>query len=156
RAELHGPKRPRGRFGAVRGRFREQRELLDAARTLPDAGASAVGTRIAATDDHDPLAPGIDEGLLIDGVAGEPAVLLGEKVHREMDAAQRTARDVELARGLRAARQTDRVEVASQRVDGNVLADIDARSQDDAFRRELGEAAVQDGLLGLAAGAGVA
>ena len=126
--------------------------MPDIARALADAGAGAVGAGIAATDYHDPLAPGIDEGLLIDGVAGEPAILLGEKVHREMDAAQRTARDVELARGLRAARQTDRVEVASQRVDGNVLADIDASSKDDAFGRELREAAVQHGLLELEVG----
>src|SRR5919201_6763508 len=86
-AQLHRPQWPGCRAGAFGRWLRDQRELLNAPRALPDAGAGAVGAGVAAADDHDALAPRIDERFLIDGIAGKTAILLREKVHREMDAA---------------------------------------------------------------------
>ena len=48
-------------------------------------GAEAVGSGVAAAEDNDALALGLDAARGIDGLAGVQAVLLGEVLHGEVD-----------------------------------------------------------------------
>ena len=78
-------------------------------RPSDDAIAQAVGTGIAAADDDDVLAGG--ENLISNDVACSEFVLLRQKLHREVDAFQLAARDLQIARLFRAAGQHDGVKV---------------------------------------------
>ena len=73
-------------------------------------GADAVGAGVAAADDEDVLAAGGDAVGGGDVDAGEDAVLLGEELEGEVDAAEVAAGDAEVAGGGGAGGEDDGVE----------------------------------------------
>ena len=83
-------------------------------------------------------------------------VLLRQKLHREVDALQLAARDVQIARLLGAARQQDRVELLAQVLDRHVDADVGVGDELHAFGRHLFHAAIDGPLLHLEIGDAVA
>ena len=87
--------------------------------------------------------------MLINDVPRETAILLRQVIHGEMDAAQRSAGDIELAGRLRADGQTDRIEVATELVDAELFADIHTGPEHDSFGRQLREASIEHVLLEL-------
>ena len=112
------------------------------------AGAQAIRARVAAADDHHALAGG--ENLTrIERVAFATLVLLRQKLHREMDALQLAAGNVQIARLLRAAGQQDGVELAAQIFHRNICADVRVGDELHAFGLHLLQAAVDQVLLHL-------
>src|SRR5258707_1035957 len=68
-------------------------------------------------------------------------VLLGQKVHREMNALQFPARDRKVARMLSAAREQNRIVVLAQLFTWNRMAYVDVGSKLDTFGGHLFDAA---------------
>ena len=64
---------------------------------MPDGGAHTVGTGIAAAN-YDHVLVGRQNVLSGDFSARNPAILLGQKIHRKVNAAQFAARNREIAR----------------------------------------------------------
>ena len=146
-AQLHRPQRPRRGGRAVLGRLGQELELRDASGSLAVGRAEAIGAGIAAADDDDVLAGGKD--LVGDAIAFADLVLLRQELHREVDAFQLAAGDVEIARLLGAAGQQDGVELAAQVVDRHVAADVGVGDELHAFGAHLLDAAVDQVLLHL-------
>src|SRR5438105_5022337 len=82
---------PRGRGRARIGGLGQQLELRDGTRSLAVAGAQAIRAGIAAANDHHALAGGENGFGSGNGVAFAAPVLLGQKVHREMNALELAA-----------------------------------------------------------------
>ena len=99
------------------GRHRQELELVHRSRALAVAGAEAIGAGVAAADDDHVLAGGEDRLRPGTRIALVAPVLLRQELHREMNALQLAAGDVQIARLLGAAREQDGVEVAPQVVD---------------------------------------
>ncbi len=153
-----GPGGP-GRFGiASLGRLRQDFDLVHRPGPLADRGAHAVAPGVAAADDHDVFVLGVDRQVAEggDGVAGHAAVLLGEKIHGEVNALQVAAGDVERPRLAGPHRQADGVEHLPQVPAGEVLADVHARLELDPLGHHLLQAAVDDSLFQLEVGDAVA
>src|SRR6185312_5330855 len=93
-------------------------ETLHGFRTLADRGAHAIHGRIAATDDHDILARGIEAAVLErrNAVAEPLAVGGGEIVERFDHARRADARRLALARFVDAGCDQDRVVPLAQRL----------------------------------------
>ncbi len=89
-------------------------------------------------------------------IAGVALVLLGEEIHREMDAVQLAPGDIQVARPLGAAGQHDGVEVGQQLVDRDVLADLGVDAERHTLGRHLVDAAVDQVLFHLEVGDAVA
>ena len=122
-AEDVRPQRPRIVGGALIRRCRHQLELRHRRRALAMHGAEAIGAGIAAADDDDVLAGGVDPRHI---VAFAVAVLLRQVIHREVHALQLAAGHVQIARLAGAAGEQDRVELAAQIGGRDVFADVDA------------------------------
>ena len=96
------------------GRLGHDFDLGNAGRALAVGGADAVGTGIAAADDDDVLAGcrnrtiGGSAHLVVAGVA---LVLLTQEIHRDMNAGQFGAGNIQPAGFFGAAGKHDRVEV---------------------------------------------
>ena len=95
-------------------------------------------------------------GLRVDALAGDPAVLLHEVVHGEMDPAQLASGHVDVARAIGADREHDRVEPLAQLLGGDVDADVVAGLEGDPLGLEQVDAPVDDPLLHLEIGDAVA
>ena len=89
-------------------------------------------------------------------VAGATPVLLGQEIHREMDAVEAASLHIEVTRPFRAARQHQRIAVAQQRIHPQRDTDLDAGAECDTFRRHLLDAAIDQMLLHLEIGNAVA
>jgi len=79
-------------------------------------------------DDH-MLAPGADESVVGDDVAGHPLVLEREELHREVDPLQLSTGDRQVAGLGRAPTEADRVELLQEPAGRQVGADVDARPE---------------------------
>ena len=128
-------------------RLRQQFELRDRERLLAVAGAQAIGAGVAAADDHDALAGGQD--LIRHLVAFAAAVLLRQELHREVDAVQLAAGDVQVARLLGAAGQQDGVELLAQILHRDVAAHVGTGLETHSLGAHLLDAAVDEVLLHL-------
>ena len=80
------------------------------------------------------------------------AVLRREVVHGEVNAIQLAARHAQVTRGGRAAGEHDGVEVREEIVGGDVDADMTACPEDDAFRLQQREPAIEHALFELELG----
>ena len=112
RAQLDRPVGPHQRLVLGLGRLRQQFELRDRRGAVTIRRSHAIGTGIAAADDHDVLAGG--HQLVRHRVAGDDLVLLRQEIHREHDTVELAARHVQVARRLGAARQDDGIEIGEQ------------------------------------------
>ena len=98
----------------------------------------------------------IDARIASSRVAFVAAILLGQKLHGEVDALEFAAGDGEIAGLLGAAAKQDGVEAFSERLDGDIDADVRVGLEDDAFGPHLLDAAVDDVLFKLEVGNAVA
>ena len=134
---------------------------------MPVGGAHAVAAGVAAADHDHVLAGGHD--LAIDPVARVDAVLLGQELHREVDALQFAAGHRQVARLLGTAREDHGVELGLQLLGrdglarqvghargGRGLAHEHAGAEDHAFGLHLLDATVDVALLHLEVGDAVA
>ena len=115
-----------------------------------DRGSDAVGAGIAAADHDDVLAlcgDGAGGCRLVFAVAGIALVLLRQEVHREMNAAEIAAEDLQVARLLGAAGQRNRVEFLDQRAERHVSPDLDPGAEFHALGLHLTDTAVDQPLL---------
>ena len=117
-AQLQRPERPGRGGGALVGRLGHDFELVNALCALAMAGAEAVRAGVAAADDDDALAGGEDGASGFHGgeellfrVAFVAAILLGQKLHGEVNALELAAGDGQIARLLGAAAEQDGVVV---------------------------------------------
>ena len=113
---------------------------------MAQRGADAVGAGVAAADDDDVLALGVDEAavrVLVENGLG----VGGEELHREMDALELAAFDGQIARLGGAGAEDDGVEVLEQLFGGDVFADLGVADELDAFVFEQLDAAQDDFLL---------
>ncbi len=91
------------------------------------------------------LAAGQNLSCAVERLARDPAVLLRQEIHREMDAVHVAAGNRQIARGFRAAGQGQRVELVQQftRIDRGdsaflrAAADMHAIAEGDALGRHL-------------------
>src|SRR5215468_2195570 len=90
--------RPAQEFVLLLRRSGHDLELCHRARTLPERGANAVRTGVAAADHHDALALCRDRLRIPKGLAGDAAVLLRQESHGLLDALQLAAGNGQLAR----------------------------------------------------------
>ncbi len=139
-AELQRPERPGRGSGALLRRLGHDFELMDAFGALAMAGAEAVCAGVAAADDEDALAGGEDGGGGLHGgkkrffaVAFVAAILLGQELHGEVNAFEFAAGNREVAGLLGAAAEQDSVEAFSERLDGDIDADVRVGLEDDAL-----------------------
>ncbi len=141
-AQLQGPQGPRRRRRALRRRHRHNFQLPHRGRLLPVRRAQAIRTCVAASDDHHVFAGGQNRLGAVHRVAGHAAILLRQEIHGEVDAAQGTAFDFQLARLLRADGQ-------HRRVEGLQVRGANARTGDElhALGSHLRDAAVDPALL---------
>ena len=155
-ARLHRPGREV--VAAVVGHLRVDVEQLDAPRALAHRVADAVHAGVATADHDDVLVLGGDHVFGRDGAElaslhlGDGAVALVEVLHREVDAGELAAGDLDIALDPRAHRQHDRVELVTQFLDADVDADLDAAAEVDSLGGEDVGAAVDDPLLELRVG----
>ena len=75
-------------------------------------GAEAVGPGVAATDDHDVLAVGVDRRVV--ELAERLQVAVGQVLHGQVDAGELAARGGQVTADGRATGQDDGVELAAQ------------------------------------------
>src|SRR5690606_20060459 len=109
-AQHQGPEGP-GR--ALRAFLRWQRhdfEVGHAQGALPVRGADAVAARIAATDDDDFLSASEDGDVIGDCVSRDALVLLGEEIHRIVNARELATRYGQVARNARTDREANCIE----------------------------------------------
>ena len=133
------------------GRLRKQLDRGDRARALAVRRADAVAAGIAATDHDDVLAARENVGLLHREPL-HPSVLLGQEVHCEVNAVELASGYRQVAGNARTDGQAHRIEGASELFARNVLADVDARTDRDAFCLHLLEAPIDQVLLHLEVG----
>ena len=88
--EGEGPKGPRLRAGLVarHRRLGKQLKLTNRFGALTAAGTQAVGARVAPADDDDVLALGGDVEIGVHRPVTDAAVLLGQKLHRKVNAVE--------------------------------------------------------------------
>ena len=129
------------------GRARQQLELMHGARALSMDGAQAVGARVAAADDHHALAGGRDRLIRRDVVALAAPVLLGQKLHGQVNASELPPGHVQIARGRRSTGEHDRIEFPLQRADRQIGADLDAGTEHDPFLFEDRQAPGEEPFL---------
>jgi hypothetical protein len=101
--------------GALHRRLGHDFELDHALAAVAQAGADAVGAGVATADDHDVLALGVERGdgaveVVVELIAG----VVGEKLHREVDALGVAAFDGEVAAEGGAAAEHDGVEILAE------------------------------------------
>src|SRR5581483_10573563 len=101
------------------------------------------------TDDYDALTLSGDALVLAERLAGDYFVLLGQELHREVNALELAARHRQVTRDGGADAQQDGVELLAQNVDSEVAADVDAGPEDHAFVLHLLHPALDDVLLDL-------
>src|SRR5690606_16243571 len=118
--QLDRPVRPGEQLVLVQRRLRQELELRDGDGALAVAGADTVGAGVAAAD-HDHALAGREDlaGHLVDG---DPLVLLGQELHREVHAVELAPRHGQVAGLLRPAGQHHRVEVLAQLLGRDPLA----------------------------------
>ena len=138
-AQLERPVRPGQRLVLVHRRLRHDLELGDRRRALAVRGADTVRAGVAAADHDDMLARRDDRPARARRafvVAGVALVLLGQEVHREMDAvAVRGPGMLEVARPLGAAGQNHaRHNRRAARSTRDVDADLDIGAEDRRLR----------------------
>ena len=122
---------------------------MDRERALPVCGPEAVGAGVAAADDDDVLSLRGDSSFRGNGVPFALAILLRQVVHCEVDAVEIASRNGQVARPAGAAGEHDRVEVAAQRGDRHVDADVDAGPEDHPFHLHQRQAPIEVMLLQL-------
>ena len=89
---------------------------------------------------------------LVDRIAGAAAVLAGQVIHRELDAAEVSPFDRQVARAGRAAAQAHCVKVVEQLPAGSIDPDVGLRDEFHAFCFHLREPAVEVAFLHLEVG----
>ena len=146
-AQLQWPHRPGRRRGACRRRLGHDFELVHAERLLAVCRAQAVGARVAAPNDDHPLAFGGDRNACIHRVPFAAPILLGQKLHRVMNAFQLPPRDSQVARMLSPAGQKDGIVMAGERFNRNVHSHMGIGDEGDAFVTHLLEPALDHVLL---------
>src|SRR5262249_20113129 len=147
--ELHRPKGPRGLGRALFGRFRQQFELVNRERFLAVRSAEAICAGIPAADDNHSLAGRQYGAFFRDDVALAAPVLLRQEFHREVDAFQLAARNLEIARPFCAAGQQQRVVFPAEFINRNVYAYVSIRDEAHTLGLHLTQPAVDEALLHL-------
>src|SRR5947209_12645521 len=92
--------------------FRHQFKLADVGGVLAVRSAKAIGASVTAADNHHTFA--CRQNLTRNLVALANLVGLRQKLHREVDTLQFTARHLQIAGLLSAAREQNRIEVAPE------------------------------------------
>ncbi len=126
------PLRPRIVRGAIHRRLLHDLDLREALAAVTHRGRDAIGAGIAAADHDDVLAARVNRRRI--GAAVEQRLRArGQVVHREMDAFQVAAVDRQIARLRRTRTDHDRIEVLSQELRFDVLADVRVADELDAL-----------------------
>src|SRR5487761_1913846 len=135
-------------------------ELGHRQRALPERGADAVRSGVAAADHHHMLAAGENVGHAAERLARDAAILLRQEVHREVNAGEIAAGNRQVARRLGTAGQRQRVILVQHalRIDcaRRRAADRRAVVKGDSLGLHLRDAAVDDVLFHLEIGNAVA
>jgi hypothetical protein len=144
--ERLGPFGPRIVLGAFQRRLRHDFQLRDTLAAVPDRGAGAIRAGVAAADDDDvfPRRGNLRAGL--EAVEQVPGVRR-EKIHREMNALERSAFNRQIARLGRANGQDDGVKILLQFFDRIIFPDLGVADELDAFLFEDGQTPQDDFLL---------
>ena len=123
-------------------------------RVLADGGAHAIHRRVAAADDHDILARGVEPAVVEGGdrIAEALAVRGDQVFERGHDIAEPAAGHLDLARPVDAGRDQHRVVAFADLGEAGIAADFEAAVEDDAALFEQGDAASDDGLFELEIG----
>src|SRR3974390_2969422 len=148
-AKLKRPQRPGRLRRALLRRHRDPPELTHPTCLLTMTRAQAVGAGIATADDDHILSRRKYLARRFYNVAFAAAVLLRQKLHREVDSIQFLDRGGERGWLLRAACEQDRVEVSLQLLDRNANPDMRVGNELHAFSSHLLKAAVEDAFLQL-------
>src|ERR1700686_282889 len=114
---------------------------------LAVAGPEAVGTGIAASYDHHPLAGRKNLNPWVERVAVASLVLLREEFHRIVNPLQLASGNFQITWMLGAARQDDGIEFTTQIFDGDVVAHFCIGYKLEALGGHLLKAAIDDVLL---------
>ncbi len=126
---------------------------------MPVRGADAIRSRIAAADHHHMLVLG-GEGALRGSagfvIARHALVLLGEEIHREMNAVHLAANHIQIARIFRPARHYERIVILEQHRHRNGRAHFHTRAERNAFRLHLAHPPVDQMLFHLEVGNAIA
>src|SRR5215218_4593098 len=146
-----GPVGPGEVVGAL-GRLRAVGEDLDGGASFAVGVAEAVRARVTAAKDDDVLAGGGDLDLSVCREASHPPVLLHQVVHRQMDAPEFAARQVEVASLQGTDGEDNGVELALEVFRSRVLADVGVGTELDALLLHDGDAAVDDPLFDFVVG----
>ena len=142
----HGPGRgPRGLLGRAFEEFDGSHRL----RPLPERGAHTVRTRIPSTQNNDVLSPGIDGDFRIDFIAVAAFVLLGQKIHRVVNAIEFATFHREVPAVLSPQTQEHCIEVLAQFGHTQINPDINAGLEGNALGLHLVEPRVDVALLHL-------
>ena len=129
-------------------------EVVHLARAVAVGGPQAVRTGVAAAE-NDHVASGGADGIR-HPVPGHQPVLASQVLHGEVHALQIPPGNRKVSRRQRPDREDDRVEAPCERVEIEVLTDVDAGFKLDPFGAHLIETAVQPLLLHLEVGDAVA
>ena len=151
--------RPGQRLVFLARRLGHDFELGDAGCALPVGCAHAIGPGIAPADHDHVLVRGHQAAARRGAdfvIACIALVLLGQEFHRESDAGQFRARNIEPARFLRAAGQHDCIEIFAQRLEADVHAHFARRAKLHTFCLHLYGAAINQVLFHLEVGDAVA
>src|SRR5260221_5010855 len=147
--QLHRPVWPGQRLVLVERWLRQDLELDAGRRALPKRRSDAVGSRVPATDDDNPLAERVDltrRRRLLAAIAGTALVLLGQEIHREVDSGKLASRYWQVARLFRPASEDERVVVVEKPLHRDSDANLHVRAENDAFGLHLGDTPVDDGV----------
>ena len=129
------PFRPRIVLGAFQRRLRQNFHLHERFAAVPHRSAHAIRSGIAAADDDDVLAGGVNEMAVLVPIQNALGVRR-EKFHREMDAFQFAAGNRQIARLGRAGRENHGVEFLQQFFRRIIFPDLGVADKFDAFRFE--------------------
>src|SRR5690606_10838888 len=139
---LERPVRPGEELVLALRRCGHDFKLCDGKGALTEGGADAVRSRIAAANDDDMLAACEDRIDLPDRLLGDAAVLLWQKLHREVNARKVAAFNRQIARCFGAASEDHRIELGDDLGSRPVNTDMHAVMEGHAFRFHLPETAV--------------
>src|SRR5690606_16996528 len=108
------PQRPGVVLGALHRRTRHDLEVDQRLAPMPQRGGNTVGAGVTATNDNDVLVLGADVVAVFQIGVQQTAGVLGQKVHREVDAVALATRNVQVAWLGGASRQTQGIDLGQQ------------------------------------------
>src|ERR1700689_4148518 len=141
--QLKRPERPRSRCGALLGRLGHDFKLVNAESLLAMRGPETVGAGVAAPNDHHTLALRMNLDGGVNGISFTPAILLGQKFHRVVNALQFAAGDIQIAWLFGSSGKKNGVELLRETLNGNIHADMRVGDEGDPFSAHLLNAPIE-------------